>query len=205
MNNQLIPFSFEEKEVRVVVIDGTEWWVARDVATALGYKNTHDAIKKHCRGVAKRDPLETSGGVQKVRVINEGDVFRLIVHSPLPEGERFEKWLFEKVLPEIRRTGGYSAVVNGWAELQYLDEENERLKRVIRRYENRNFLTAGDRIDILTLYARKYPVSAIQRITKKGRARIKKFLDGALALSEEEMEAELKAWYKAEGREGGEA
>lgn len=89
--------------------DGTELFCAKDVAQALGYKNTKDAISKHCKGVAKRYPLETPGGTQTVRFIAEPDVFRLIVGSKLPTAQRFEAWLFEEVLPAIRRDGDYMA------------------------------------------------------------------------------------------------
>jgi len=105
--NELIPFIFEDKPVRAVVIDGADYWIGRDVARVLGYRNERDALNKHCKGVAKRYPLETQGGVQEVRVIGEPDVFRLITASRLPEAVRFEKWLFEEVLPQIRRTGAY--------------------------------------------------------------------------------------------------
>lgn len=122
--SSLIPFSFESYSVRAFNIDGTPWFVAKDVASALGYKNPADAVTLHCKGVAKRYPLSTAGGIQDVRVINEPDTFRLIVGSNLPEAERFERWLFEEVLPTIRQTGAYalpgasSAVVASIADLR---------------------------------------------------------------------------------------
>ena len=60
----------------------------------------------NCKGVLKRDTL-TSGGTQSLSYITEGDVYRLIVHSKLPSAERFEHWLFDEVVPTIRKTGGY--------------------------------------------------------------------------------------------------
>lgn len=107
--NAVIPYAFEGKQVRTVVLEKEPWWVGKDVADVLGYANHNDAIKQHCKGVAKRYPLQTPGGVQEVRIINEGDVFRLIVSSTLPEAQRFEKWLFEEALPAIRKTGPYAA------------------------------------------------------------------------------------------------
>jgi prophage antirepressor-like protein len=107
MNNQIIPFDFENNPVRIMLIDGQEWWVARDVAVALGYKSPNRAFHLHCKGIPKWNSLETDGGTQKMRIINEGDVWRLITHSNLPEAQRFEKWLFEEVLPQIRKTGAY--------------------------------------------------------------------------------------------------
>jgi prophage antirepressor-like protein len=218
MRNELIPFSFEEKEVRVVVIDGIEWWVGRDVCAALGYRDTVNALKRHCRGVAKHHPIvDEMGRTQEARIISEGDVFRLITHCNLPEAVRFEKWLFEKVLPEIRRTGGYGNPCGNPEAVRIMGERLTRLEmaenvngrllkdalRTISRYENRNFLTMADKFEILKLHACKYPVSAIQRITKKGRTRIKNFLDGFFALGDEEQERQyFSVWEKEEAAGG---
>lgn len=102
-------FSFERMPVRTVTADGEVWFVGSDICDALGYVNPSDAIKQHCKGVAKRYPLSTAGGMQQMRVLSEPDVMRLIVSSTLPAAERFESWIFEDVLPSIRRTGGYTA------------------------------------------------------------------------------------------------
>lgn len=105
--SSLIPFSFESHSVRAFNIDGNPWFVGKDVCDVLGYANASDAINQHCKGVAKRYPLQTTGGIQEVRIINEPDTYRLITGSTLPEANRFESWLFEDVLPSIRKTGGY--------------------------------------------------------------------------------------------------
>ena len=105
--NDLRVFGFEGRNVRVVEKDGNPWWVAKDVAEILGYIDTVNAAKTHCKGVANYHPLSTDGGVQEVRIIAEPDVLRLIVGSRLPEAERFEAWVFEEVLPSIRKTGAY--------------------------------------------------------------------------------------------------
>ena len=106
--SSLTLFSFESHSVRAFNIDGTPWFVGKDVAEVLGYKDAVNAIKLHCKGVAKYHPLSTAGGTQDVRILNEPDTFRLVVNSKLPEAERFERWLFEEVLPSIRQTGGYA-------------------------------------------------------------------------------------------------
>lgn len=106
--SSLIPFQFGAASIRVVEIDGEPWFVGKDVAIALGYADPTNAIKQHCKGVVKRHPLSTGGGMQEVRVLNESNVLRLIVNSNLPAAERFEAWVFEEVLPTIRRTGSYS-------------------------------------------------------------------------------------------------
>ncbi len=94
--------TFEEK-------DGTALFCAKDVATALGYSNSRKAVADHCKGVTKRYPLRTSGGTQEFAFISAPDVMRLVVSSRLPGAQRFEAWVFEEVLPAIRRTGGYVA------------------------------------------------------------------------------------------------
>ena len=93
--------------IRMLNLDGAPHFVAKDVATALGYKDTVNAIKLHCKGVKKFHPLETAGGKQELRVIAEPDFYRLIAGSKLPNAQKFETWVFEEVLPSIRRTGGY--------------------------------------------------------------------------------------------------
>ena len=74
----------------------------------LGYSNDSDAMKRHCKGVVKRYPLQTAGGMQEVRVLSEPDVLRLIVSSTLPAAEAFERLVFEEILPTIRKTGSYT-------------------------------------------------------------------------------------------------
>lgn len=87
--------------------DGQVLFCGKDVAKALGYKRTADAISNHCKGSVKRRPLQTAGGMQEFVFISEPDLYRLITHSKLPTAEKFERWVFEEVLPAIRRTGGY--------------------------------------------------------------------------------------------------
>ena len=60
------------------------------------------------KGVVKHHPLETPGGIQQVRFITEPDLYRLITHSKLPEAEKFERWVFDEVLPSIRKHGMYA-------------------------------------------------------------------------------------------------
>lgn len=108
--SNLVPFSFESHQVRVLVDDlGATLFVAKDVATALGYANTSDAIKSHCKGVAESYPLQTAGGMQEARVIREADLYRLIFGSTLPSAQEFERLVVEEILPSIRKTGKYEA------------------------------------------------------------------------------------------------
>ena len=110
MANDLTKFDFQGKGVRTVVIDGEPWFVAKDVCDALGYKDTVNAVKQHCRGVAKHHPiLDALGRTQEARVIREPDLYRLVTHSQLPAAEKFETWVYEEVLPQIRKTGRYES------------------------------------------------------------------------------------------------
>ena len=93
--------------IRTIEADGKVMFCGRDVAAALGYTNTNKAIQDHCKGVPFRYPLPTSGGVQDVRFITEGDLYRLIASSKLPSAQQFEAWVFDEVLPSIRKRGGY--------------------------------------------------------------------------------------------------
>lgn len=88
--------------------DGQVLFCGKDVTKSLGYKNPNKAIGDHCRGVTKRYPIQDSlGRTQESVFITEPDLYRLITHSKLPTAEKFERWVFEEVLPAIRRTGGY--------------------------------------------------------------------------------------------------
>lgn len=94
--------------VRIVMVDNKPMFLANDVAKALGYINTRDAISKHCKGVAKRD-TPTKSGNQQVSYIPESDVYRLVMRSKPPQAEQFQDWVCDEVLPTIRKTGGYVA------------------------------------------------------------------------------------------------
>lgn len=105
--NALKIFSNDEfGEIRTVEIEGKIYFVGKDVANALGYSNPRDAIARHCKGVVKHDSFKEGG--QEVALIPEGDMYRLITHSKLESAERFESWVFDEVLPSIRKHGIYA-------------------------------------------------------------------------------------------------
>ena len=90
--------------------NGKIMFVASDVAKMLGYARPADAVSAHCRCTVKhRIPHPQGKGTLEVNFIPEGDVYRLITHSKLPAAEKFESWVFDEVLPSIRKTGSYTA------------------------------------------------------------------------------------------------
>lgn len=108
MNELQIFNSTEFGQVRTVEINEKPYFVANDVARALGYVETAKAIRTHCKGVSEMD-IPSKGGVQRMKIIPEGDIYRLIIRSKLPSAEKFEKWVFDEVIPSIRTNGGYIA------------------------------------------------------------------------------------------------
>lgn len=86
--------------------DGKVLFCGKDVAAALNYVSTANAISAHCKGVTEI-MTPTAGGNQMMKFITEGDLYRLIAHSRRPDAERFEIWVFDEVLPTIRKHGAY--------------------------------------------------------------------------------------------------
>lgn len=111
INEPLETFNFSDTkaEIRTMLIDGEPYFVATDIAVALGYANPHDAIKRHCRYLVKREVPHPQNSAKQIRinVIPEGDVYRLIFHSELPSAKKFESWIMDEVLPALRKKGYY--------------------------------------------------------------------------------------------------
>lgn len=111
MNELKVFQNSEFGELGVMMIDGKEYFPATQCAKILGYADPFKAVKQHCdeEGWVNR-PVLTNGGSQNVKFITESNLYRLIVRSKLPAAKKFEHWVFDEVLPEIRRTGGYGSV-----------------------------------------------------------------------------------------------
>lgn len=113
MNSLEIFKNDEFGNVRVVMIEGEPWFVGKDVADVLGYKDTVNAIKAHVDNDDKRGwQITTPSGNQEAVVINESGLFSLILSSKLPNAKRFKKWVTSEVLPQIRKTGAYGRNTN---------------------------------------------------------------------------------------------
>ena len=106
MNQMEIFKNPEFGSIRTFEQNGEVLFCGKDIAQALGYRRPADAIAAHCKGVCVL-PTPSNGGIQQMKFIPEGDVYRLIVHSKLPSAERFERWVFDEVLPTIRQHGAY--------------------------------------------------------------------------------------------------
>ena len=102
-------FTFENHKVRTLTIDDEPYFVAKDVATILGYKKSRNAIANHVDDYDKRHaPIKGPlGGTQKVTIINESGLYSLILSSKLPNAKKFKRWVTSEVLPTIRKHGAY--------------------------------------------------------------------------------------------------
>ena len=96
-------------EVRTIEKNGSVLFCGSDIAKALGYADTAKAIKQHSKedGWVVCPVIDNMGRAQQAKFITEGNVYRLIAHSKLPGAERFERWVFDEVLPSIRKHGAY--------------------------------------------------------------------------------------------------
>ena len=97
-------------KVRCIVLDEKIYFIGKDVADALGYSNSSKAVSTHCKHIRKEMISHSQNGNMvktQTSLIDEGDVYRLIVKSKLPSADTFEEWLFDEVLPQMRATGGY--------------------------------------------------------------------------------------------------
>jgi len=96
--------------LEILTIEGKEWFPAIQVAEILGYSNPRDAVERHTkkRGVVKHDVIDKLGRKQNKKFIDEGNLYRLITRSKLPQADEFEEWVFEDVLPSIRKHGIYA-------------------------------------------------------------------------------------------------
>lgn len=159
-NTNMEIFKNEEfGSVRIIEEDGKYLFCASDVAKALGYSNVHSALQRHCDGVVKRDTVTSTRGVQTLTYIPEGDVYRLIVHSKLPSAVRFERWVFDEVLPSLRTNGIYitDPLVKQFARdpdfahavVDALYEQSERVNELVpKAYYFDAFVAPGDAVPI---------------------------------------------------------
>lgn len=109
MNELKVFQNSEFGELGILLIDGKEYFPATQCAKIIGHQNPARAVRKYCKGVTKM-VTPTEGGTQEINYIPEGDLYRLIVSSKLPAAERFERWVFDEVLPALRKNGSYGNI-----------------------------------------------------------------------------------------------
>ena len=135
VENHLQLFNFENQQVRTLTINEEPYFVGKDIATILGYKNTKDALLKH---VDEEDKLgaqiATSGQRREMTIINESGLYSLILSSKLPNAKKFKRWVTSEVLPAIRKTGSYQLPQTPEGQIRLLLESSihtdERLTNV---------------------------------------------------------------------------
>ncbi|UXV31260.1 BRO family protein [Mammaliicoccus sciuri] len=143
--------------LEILTIEGKEWFPAIKVAEILGYSNPHDAINRHTKskGVVKREVL-SNGGIQNKKFIDEGNLYRLITKSKLPQAEQFEEWVFDDVLPALRKTGSYQIKPLTTSEqIQLIAQGNTELDERVTAIEESYPIMHGQAKHIQQLVARK--------------------------------------------------
>lgn len=137
--NELEIFKNEEfGEIRTALINDKAYFCGNDVAKALGYAKPNNAVSTHCRATLKQG-IPISGKIQEVNFITEGDVYRLIFKSKLPNAVKFEAWVVDEVLPTIRKTGGYINNVDLMVNTYFSDisgEQKSLVKGLLTNIEN---------------------------------------------------------------------
>ena len=154
-------------ELEIFMEEGIIWIEASKSAEILGYKNPRKAIKDHClqEGVTIRYSL-TNGGKQEKKFITEGNLYRLIARSKLPSAIEFEKWIFETVIPSIRKYGYYSNVPQ-------IDERDRAKLAVV------NAASEEERMIAFGLYQEKFviPMQKELEVTRPKAETYDEFLD----------------------------
>ena len=168
MNNEIKIFEHEQfGSVRTILIDGQPWFVGKDVAKALGYSKSENALQRH---VDEEDKSLTpfqggcSTGRQNTTIINESGLYSLILSSKLPNAKKFKRWVTSEVLPSIRKYGMYATeqtidnVLNGTEEAEKLFIQLKEEKLRTRELENENMRLAEENdslaevVDFINMY-----------------------------------------------------
>ena len=166
MQNQIQIFENEEfGQVRVIQKDGAPWFVGKDVAEVLGYKNTTRDVNRHVdkedRGGTK---MVTPGGEQEMTIINESGLYSLILSSKLPAAKTFKRWITSHVLPTIRQTGAYispDTLSRMREDSAYTQELLTRLSALQPKAQFYDNVLQSESVIPVTLIAKDYGMSAI--------------------------------------------
>lgn len=177
-------FNFNGLELRAVLIDGEPWFVLSDLVKALGLTSVSRVAERlREKGVSKTHIL-TPGGRQAVTVVDEGNLYRVIMRSNSPAAEPFESWVTDEVLPAIRKTGSYSAtpqlpqsysealreLANTVEAKERLEVENAKMKPIVQEFDE--FMGARG-----TFTAEQAAKLLCRAGIKTGQNRLLKFMD----------------------------
>lgn len=172
MKKNLMEFMHQDfGAIRGIEINGEPWLIGKDVARALGYKNTRDALSRHVdsedKGVENYDSL---GGGQKTVIINESGFYSLVLRSNLPAARKFKRWVTSEVLPSIRRNGAYmvpSLLDQVMAEPEFLFVVFDRLQaeRKGRRQAEQHVQRLEGQLEEMEPKARFYDMAMTSRTT----------------------------------------
>lgn len=165
MNDLAIFENPEFGHIRGLKIEGEPWFVGKDIAAALGYSDTAQAIRKHIddedKGVVEST---TPGGKQNITIINESGLYSLMLKSKLPGAKKFKRWVTSEVLPSIRKTGAYSMQGAG-RDAPAEDAMFERLWAELERKQKLNGYV--DRFCSYFGWSRRYFLSGIYKLMKR--------------------------------------
>lgn len=132
----LMPFSYEGRPVRTVLVGGEPWFVARDVCVVLGITNSSDAVGRLDEdGVGTTDLIDSMGRTQRASIVSEAGLYELTFQSRRPEARAFKRWITHEVLPAIRREGGYISPAATADQLTLLAARAEVQTRVLRNLD----------------------------------------------------------------------
>lgn len=165
MNDLAIFENPEFGHIRGLKIEGEPWFVGKDIAAALGYSDTAQAIRKHIddedKGVVEST---TPGGKQNITIINESGLYSLMLKSKLPGAKKFKRWVTSEVLPSIRKTGAYSMQGAG-RDVPAEDAMFERLWAELERKQKLNGYV--DRFCSYFGWSRRYFLSGMYKLMKR--------------------------------------
>lgn len=170
-------FDFHSNSVRIQNINGKEYFCAKDICDILGYQNSTKAIQDNCKkdGITTSEVIDSLGRNQKATFITEANLLRLIVKSKLSEAEKFEAWIFEEILPTIRKTGKF--------EINQPKIDSQFLLQLSQEMAKKEQLIEAQQITIATLEVeniqKQEQVEAEKKENQKLKITIKNFFKGA--------------------------
>jgi prophage antirepressor-like protein len=143
-------YIFNGKSLSIIKENDELWFIGKEICDILEYKNANDMLKKHCRGVShKYTPIQTSSGIQNMRIIEESDLYRLIMRSKMKRAIEFQDWVVKQVLPSIRKHGMYATNET----IAKIKQNPNLINEMLEDIKTKNKLIEDQKIEI-----QKYPI-----------------------------------------------